>query len=80
MRQRVITAIYAYQDWDAALMVRVGGCESGLNPWAVNGKHHGIFQIANSTLGLVEKHVALAHQMWQRRGMQPWYPSRHCWG
>ncbi len=72
IKQRVIDAIYSYSDWDAARMVRVASCESGLNPWAVNGKHHGIFQIANSTLGLIEEHVALAHSMWLNRGMQPW--------
>lgn len=71
-RQRVIAAIYAYSDWDPARMVRVASCESGLNPWAVNGSHHGIFQIAGATLGLIEEHVALAHSMWQKRGMQPW--------
>lgn len=71
-RQRVIAAIYAYSDWDPARMVRVASCESGLNPWAVNGSHHGIFQISGATLGLIEEHVALAHSMWQKRGMQPW--------
>lgn len=71
-RECVIAAIYAYTDWDPARMVRVASCESGLNPWAVNGSHHGIFQIVGATLGLVKSHVALAHSMWQRRGMQPW--------
>lgn len=71
-KQRVIAAIYSYGDWDADRMLRIAMCESGLNPWAVNGKHHGIFQIANSTLGLIEEHVALAHSIWQRRGYQPW--------
>jgi hypothetical protein len=72
IRRRVIAAIYAYDDWDAARMVRVAICESGLSPWAVNGSHHGIFQIVGATLGLIEEHVALAHQMWQRSGMRPW--------
>ncbi len=72
IRQRVIAAIYAYSDWDPARMVRVASCESGLSPWAVNGSHHGIFQISGATLGLIEEHVALAHSMWQKRGMQPW--------
>lgn len=80
VRARVIAAICSYGDWDCGLMVRVAGCESGLNPWAQNGRHRGIFQIAGSTLGLVEEHVALAHSMWRSRGLQPWYPSRGCWG
>lgn len=71
-KQRVIAAIFSYSDWDANRMLRIAMCESGLNPWAVNGKHHGIFQIANSTLGLIEEHVALAHSMWVHRGYQPW--------
>lgn len=71
-KDRVIAAIYAYSDWDAARMVRIASCESGLNPWAVNGKHHGILQIANSTLGLIEEHIALGHRMWVARGYQPW--------
>ncbi len=71
-KQRVIDAIFSYQDWDPHRMLRIAMCESGLNPWAVNGKHHGILQIANSTLGLIEEHVALAHQMWLKRGYQPW--------
>ncbi len=71
-RARVLAAIYSYTDWDADRMIRVAMCESGLNPWAVNGRHHGILQIANSTLGLIEEHVALAHSMWLKRGYSPW--------
>lgn len=76
---RVVAAIRSYPDWNAELMVMVGRCESGLNPYAVNGSHHNVFQISGATLGLIEEHVALAHQMWVTRGMGPWVASRGCW-
>lgn len=72
IRSRVIAAIYAYSDWDPARMVRVASCESGLNPWAVNGSHHGFLQIKNATLGLIEEHAALGHQIWLRWGYGAW--------
>lgn len=73
-KARVIAAIYAYSDWDAARMVRVASCESGLNPYAVNQRSGatGIFQIIGATPGLIEEHVALAHRIWLKRGMAPW--------
>lgn len=81
-KQRVIAAIYAYSDWDAALMVHVASCESGLDPWKVNRSSGatGIFQIMGGvTPGLIEEHVALAHSMWQRSGLSKWSESRFCW-
>lgn len=78
-RQRVIAAIYSHP-WNAALMLKVAGCESGLRPWARNGRFVGIFQIGGATPGLIEEHVDLAYSMWRSRGLAPWYPSRRCWG
>lgn len=78
--EHVIAVIRSYP-WNADLMIRVGSCESGLRMSARNGRHVGIFQIANANPhATVEDHVALAFRMWSNRGMQPWYPSRHCWG
>lgn len=82
IRARVEAAICSYE-WDCGLMVKVASCESGLDPWNVsrtNPYYRGIFMIGGSTLGLIEEHVALAHSMWRKSGLRPWYPSRHCWG
>ena len=68
----------AYQDWPVGRMLTILYCESKGNPWATNGKHRNLFQIANATAGddeehnLTKAHVALAHSMWQKSGTQPW--------
>lgn len=65
-------------DWDVGTACRVLWCESRGDPNARNGRHHGLFQIADGPFEPAQN-VALAHSMWQRRGWQPWDASRRCW-
>lgn len=68
---RVLAAIRSHP-WPADRMIRIASCESGLDPYARNGSHVGIFQISGATPGLIESHVDLAFSIWQRRGFEPW--------
>jgi hypothetical protein len=65
-------------DWPTDVACRVLWCESRGDPDARNGRHVGLFQIADGPADPAEN-VALAHAMWQRRGWQPWEASRRCW-
>lgn len=60
-------------DWQVPTACRVMMCESGGDPNAVNRSSNarGLFQILGGPLDAAEN-VALAYQMWQDRGWQPW--------
>jgi HAMP domain-containing protein len=64
--------------WDVATACRVLWCESRGDPDARNGRHVGLFQIADGPADPTAN-VALAASMWSRRGWQPWDASRRCW-
>jgi soluble lytic murein transglycosylase-like protein len=64
--------------WDVAVACKVMWCESRGNPNARNGRHVGLFQIANGPFDPAEN-VALAYSMWSKRGWQPWSASQKCW-
>jgi hypothetical protein len=64
--------------WDVATACRILWCESRGDPNARNGRHVGLFQIADGPADPAAN-VALAASMWSRRGWQPWDASRRCW-
>lgn len=71
-------SLVARHDWDVQVACRILWCESGGDQNARNGRHVGLFQIADGPADPAEN-VALAHRMYQRRGWQPWEASRRCW-
>jgi HAMP domain-containing protein len=64
--------------WDVSVACRILWCESRGDPNARNGRHVGLFQIADGPADPAAN-VALAASMWSRRGWQPWDASRRCW-
>jgi hypothetical protein len=71
-------ALVGRHDWPTGTACRILWCESRGDPDARNGRHVGLFQIADGPAD-PEANVALAHAMWARRGWQPWGASRRCW-
>ncbi|GIV00823.1 MAG: hypothetical protein KatS3mg014_2438 [Actinomycetota bacterium] len=71
--------LVARHPWDVATACRILWCESRGDPAARNGRHVGLFQIADGPADPAGN-VALAASMWSRRGWQPWAASRRCWG
>jgi len=73
---------------DGDLMIKVASCESGLNPKAENPNSSatGLFQIL-SQLHQVKKqwlynedvNIAIAKQMFDASGTNPWKSSKKCW-
>lgn len=71
--------LVAAYDWPVGRMLAILYCESKGNPWAVNGKHRNLFQVAGATAGddeehnQVKAHIALAHSVYERAGgTSPW--------
>lgn len=64
--------VFAY-DWPHSTACAVLGCESRGDPNARNPRSSatGLFQILNGPTDPAAN-VALAYQMWRRRGWQPW--------
>jgi hypothetical protein len=53
--------------------LEVARCESGLRPWARNGRYVGLFQIGGADPDdPARENVAQARRMFDRRGWQPW--------
>ena len=64
-------------DWNHNTALSVIWAESRGDSFAKNGKHIGLFQIANAygSQGHGAANIALAHEMWMSRGWQPWRSS-----
>lgn len=65
-------------DWWAHRMQELGSCEGGLDKWAINGPHDGIFQFGEDErddYGWARRvliQVRAAKRMVKARGLQPW--------
>lgn len=73
-------------DWEIAL--KIAQCESGLNPKAKNknSSARGIYQIMQSWHRIDEKwllnediNIAIAKQLYDEQGWNPWNASKSCW-
>lgn len=71
-------AALARYPWDVQVAARILWCESRGDPSARNGRHVGLFQIANGPPDPIEN-IALAYRMYASRGWRPWHASRSCW-
>ncbi len=82
--------VYSYHDWDAALVMRIAGCENSTgSPTAVdpasvtlpNGQvvhAHGVLQVLNGSFDPIEN-VEQAHALWLQQGYGAWSSSEVCW-
>jgi hypothetical protein len=71
-------ALVARYPWDVSVAGHILWCESRGDANAENSGHNGLFQIAGGPFDPVAN-VALAYEMYQARGWQPWYSSSSCW-
>jgi hypothetical protein len=74
---------------DGELMIKVARCESNLNPKAKNSTSsaRGLFQILSKLHQVKEQwlydenvNIAIAKQMFDASGTNPWIASINCWG
>jgi hypothetical protein len=82
----VYALVSQFPEWDAALMMRIGACESGLR----NIRSHnvnddglydwGVFQIHGEPEALDPVYATeRAYEKWQASGYEPWKSSASCW-
>lgn len=77
--------LIASYDWPVDEALRIATCESGLQPWAENGRFKGLFQLDTANGGWFAYYgydvsawadpavnVAVAHLLWQDEGWAPW--------
>ena len=80
--------IEQWQDWSVIIMLRIGKCESGLDPSAIGGPNddglygYGWPQIHGEPEALDPSYATeRAHEKWTAAGgYSPWASSQRCWG
>ena len=60
------------------LIKRPGGSDSGV--LQVNGVHKEDLKKMGLNLNKIEDYFAFVRYLYDKRGVQPWYMSKHCWG
>lgn len=83
--QRLITETFP----DAPIMIEIARCESGFRNVPSKTGDFGVFQINQvhlhrlAELGLdrtkIEDNIKYARMLYDEKGTQPWYMSKHCW-